>query len=222
MGQGQNLKQQFGRKMSGPRTKEDLMNQSQASLIVGGIVVAALVVGLIVTITGKKQNRAVVKQGWIGRPESQANGTWGIRGASIDMGSYPPSTDPTYWSRYAMNWPFKPSDTISDGQSENLVKKWYTFEATVDPNISATFYTLLPDLQTLQSVQSYGLTQRMVDAVHTISSYLDNPDQFKTTEDVYRLIGPTAIQIFNRQTNQRSHSGLYNDVKGYGWGINVL
>lgn len=164
------------------------------------------------------------KQGW--KPENNTRSINtrypGIRGASIDIGAYPASSDPTYFNNYAMEWPFVPSDDLTTDQAEELLKKWASFVSNVSSEISGTFYSLIPGLQTSQSVQSYGLTQRMVYSLRAISSYLDNPEQFKTVGDVYRIIAPIAIKIFDEDINERPQSGLYKNWKKLGWGTDVM
>jgi hypothetical protein len=107
-------------------------------------------------------------------------------------------------------------------QAKALLNKWFVFLSKLTPGVSGAFYSLLNDLQTLESIERYGLSQGMVDALAAIAPRLDNPGQFKTVEDVNRLIGPAAIKIFDQEMNENPQSGLYRRPQDMGWGVDVL
>lgn len=179
------------------------MNQSRLALIfLGSLALISLVFFVISRFRGNQS----IKQGW---------------GATIGIGSYPPSIDPTYYPG-DWNWQFKPTTDMSIEQAQSLVTKWFNFVNNVSPAVSGMIYSLFSDLQTPQSIASYGLTERMVYVLTRISDLLDDPSQYKTPADAERVFSPIAINVLDMEAGIKPQSGLYRNQNKMGWGVDVL
>jgi hypothetical protein len=181
------------------------MEQYRLVLILfGALVLISLGFFLVSRFKGNSQS---IKQRW---------------GATINIGAYPPSVDPTYYTRHGTNWNFSPTADMTAAQAAAPFAKWNNFINSVPASISGTVYSLFPDLQTPQAVENYGLTDRMVYVLSRISDLLDNPSQYKTPADVQQAFAPIAINVFDMELDEVPQSGLYRNWKRMDWGVDVL
>lgn len=146
--------------------------------------------------------------------------SYGIRGATIDIGAYPPDVDPTYWNKFAMNWPYSSKNGIDEKSAKKLLVSWLTFQSKISPDVQNAIYALFPGLQGLKSIEYYGLSNETIFSLSKIAPYLSVPEKFKTIDDVYRLLSPEAISLFDNQINEKPRTGLYDNWKDMG--MNVL
>lgn len=189
-----------------------------------GIII--LIAGIAFTAIVLAANHSGNKQGFALTPDKIHGqiypSSYGIRGATIGIGAYPPSVDPTYWNKFAMSWPYSPKNGIDEKTAKRLLTSWLDFISKLQPDIQNTIYALFPGLQGVKSIEYYGLSNETIFSLFKISPYLDHPEKFKTTEDVYRLLSPAAIKLFDGQINEQPQDGLYNGWKNMGWGFDVL
>lgn len=190
------------------------------------ILVAITVFTITVLAANHSGNMLKNKQGFASLPDKIRGqvypSSYGIRGATIDIGAYPPSVDPTYWNKSAMSWPYSPKSGIDEKTAKKLLTSWLNFNSKLPIDVQDAIYALFPGLQGLKSIEYYGLTNETIFSLFKISAYLDHPEKFKTVDDVYRLLSSEAIKLFDGQINENPQNGLYNNWKDMGWGFDVL
>lgn len=205
------------------------VNQDMSSLstkygIVALISVSAIII--LVMAANCSGNSDKNKQGFSrhtgGARGQQYPASYGIRGATINIGAYQPSVDPTYWNQFAMTWPYSPDNGIDEQTARELLISWLKFMSKLSPNVQDAIYALFPSLQGVKSIDYYGVTGELIYSLSVIAPYLDHPEKFKNTEDVYRLLSSKAIKLFDEQINEKPQNGLYQDPKEMGWGVDVL
>jgi len=189
--------------------------------------VGVLAIVVLVLVVNRSGNSSGNKQGFSRDVSKNVHGqiypsSYGIRGASIDIGAYPPSVDPTYWNQFAMTWPYDPKNGIDEKTAKELLAAWSKFISKLSPDTQNAIYALFPGLQGLKSIEYYGLTNEMIYCLLKLAPYLNQPEKFKSTDDVYRLLSPEAIRLFDEQINEKPQTGLYEKPQELGWGIDVL
>jgi hypothetical protein len=152
-------------------------------------------------LSGKKET---IRQGW----DNQ-----------IGLGAYKYPETASVASGYVADYKAKNKTDFED--KAELVRQWYNFADQLTPDVAGVVYDLFPDVQTRESVQYYGLTQGMVDALKVISKKLVNPKDIKTTEDINRIFAADAVKIYSRDINTKPESGLYKNTAEYGNYIGV-
>jgi hypothetical protein len=190
-----------------------------------GIVVAAIIFVVIVAAVHFSGNSGKNKQGFalVSKQYGQMYpSSYGIRGATIGIGAYPPSVDPTYWNTFAMNWPYDPKNGIDEKTAKRLLSEWLDFNAKLSPDVQDAIYALFPGLQGLKSIEYYGLSNETIFSLTKIAPALKHPEKFKTVDDVYQILSPEAIKLFDKQINEKPQTGLYDNVKDMGWGFDVI
>lgn len=188
--------------------------------------ISVSVIIILVLVANRSGSSDKNKQGFA-RSTSDIHGqvypsSYGIRGASIDIGAYPPNVDPTYWNQFAMTWPYDPKNGIDEKTAKELMAAWTKFISKLGPDTQDAMYALFPSLQGLKSIEYYGLTNEMIYSLLKIAPYLDHPEKFQSTDDVYFLLSPAAIKLFDEQINEKPQTGLYENPREMGWGIDVL
>jgi hypothetical protein len=186
-------------------------------MIGGAAVVVILIVCIIICSRRHHKKRESFQQEMTPGPNF-ANCRVG--GQQITCPAYPSNVDPQAYG-IGTNWDFTPKSQEDKHDAQSLVRKWFAFEAAVSPEIAGAIYSFFPDLQTVQSIQLYGLTAGMVAVLKLISPNLNSPQTVKTYDDVKRLFLKTALEVANREMNEKPMSGLYSNPSQYDGSINV-
>jgi hypothetical protein len=98
--------------------------------------------------------------------------------------------------------------------AEDLLRWWLGYVSRMTPETAGTAYALCNNLQTVESIEYYGLIQEGYETMKRLRTALSgvDPASIRTNADVQKAFGPVCIKMANEGAGSVSLSGLYKDV----------